>query len=197
MNIRCTEPEDLMNMQHCNLLCLPENYQMKYYLYHGLSWPQLSYVAEDPNKKIVGYVLAKMEEEPDDDIHGHITSLAVKRSHRRLGLARKLMDQAARAMVENFGAKYVSLHVRVSNRAALNLYEKTLKFDKSEVEPKYYADGEDAYAMRKALTGFSMTEHCEFNSEDESCLEIKDADIEKLSLNATSDECSKKESSNT
>lgn len=31
------------------------------------------------------------------------------------------MDQAARAMVENFGAKYVSLHVRVSNRAALNL----------------------------------------------------------------------------
>lgn len=30
-----------MNMQHCNLLCLPENYQMKYYFYHGLSWPQV------------------------------------------------------------------------------------------------------------------------------------------------------------
>merc|ERR1712002_678145 len=154
MNIRCTEPEDLMNMQHCNLLCLPENYQMKYYLYHGLSWPQLSYVAEDSNKKIVGYVLAKMEEEPDDDMHGHITSLAVKRSHRRLGLARKLMDQAARAMVENFGAKYVSLHVRVSNRAALNLYEKTLQFTKTEVEAKYYADGEDAFAMKKDLAEF-------------------------------------------
>ena len=36
------QPEDLMNMQHCNLLCLPENYQMKYYFYHGLSWPQVS-----------------------------------------------------------------------------------------------------------------------------------------------------------
>lgn len=35
------KPEDLMNMQHCNLLCLPENYQMKYYFYHGLSWPQV------------------------------------------------------------------------------------------------------------------------------------------------------------
>ena len=35
------QPEDLMNMQHCNLLCLPENYQMKYYFYHGLSWPQV------------------------------------------------------------------------------------------------------------------------------------------------------------
>jgi len=48
-----------MNMQHCNLLCLPENYQMKYYFYHGLSWPQLSYVAEDERGNIVGYVLWK------------------------------------------------------------------------------------------------------------------------------------------
>ena len=151
MNIRCAKTEDLMNMQHCNLLCLPENYQMKYYMYHGLSWPQLSFVAEDPSGDIVGYVLAKMEEEAEDDPHGHITSLAVKRSHRRLGLAQKLMDQTARAMVETFNAKYVSLHVRKSNRAALNLYKMALKFEVSEIEPKYYADGEDAYAMKRNL----------------------------------------------
>ncbi|XP_059130688.1 N-alpha-acetyltransferase 11 [Peromyscus eremicus] len=152
MNIRNARPDDLMNMQHCNLLCLPENYQMKYYFYHGLSWPQLSYIAEDEDGKIVGYVLAKMEEDPDDVPHGHITSLAVKRSHRRLGLAQKLMDQASRAMIENFGAKYVSLHVRKSNRAALHLYSNTLHFQVSEVEPKYYADGEDAYAMKRDLS---------------------------------------------
>ena len=152
MNIRCATPEDLMNMQHCNLLCLPENYQMKYYFYHGLSWPQLSYVAEDEKGKIVGYVLAKMEEESDEAAHGHITSLAVKRSHRRLGLAQKLMQQASRAMVECFSAKYVSLHVRKSNRAALHLYTNTLKFNIYDIEPKYYADGEDAYAMRRDLT---------------------------------------------
>ena len=163
MNVRCATPQDLMNMQHCNLLCLPENYQMKYYLYHGLSWPQLSYVAEDENGKIVGYVLAKMEEEPDEIVHGHITSLAVKRSHRRLGLARKLMDQAARAMVENFAAKYVSLHVRKSNRAALKLYKVSLKFDIHEIEPKYYADGEDAYAMRRDLTFLQMEEQAGHN----------------------------------
>ena len=69
-----------------------------------------------------------MEEEAEDDPHGHITSLAVKRSHRliflfspiitesvqqiyfrRLGLAQKLMDQTAQAMVETFNAKSVSL----------------------------------------------------------------------------------------
>jgi ribosomal protein S18 acetylase RimI-like enzyme len=52
--------EDLLAMQATNLTCLPENYQMKYYLYHILSWPQLSYVAVDHKQKIVGYVLAKM-----------------------------------------------------------------------------------------------------------------------------------------
>ncbi|XP_004776354.2 N-alpha-acetyltransferase 11 [Mustela putorius furo] len=152
MNIRNARPRDLVNMQHCNLLCLPENYQMKYYLYHGLSWPQLSYVAEDEAGRMVGYVLAKMEEDADDVPHGHITSLAVKRSHRRLGLAQKLMDQAARAMVETFGARYVSLHVRRSNRAALRLYADALGFRVSDVEPRYYADGEDAFAMRRDLS---------------------------------------------
>lgn len=66
------------------------------------------------------------------------------------------MNQASRAMVECFGAKYVSLHVRRSNRAALNLYTSSLQFEVSEVEPKYYADGEDAYAMKRDLSSFYM-----------------------------------------
>lgn len=53
---------DLIQMQSTNLWCLPENYQLKYYLYHILSWPQLLFVAEGEGGKIVGYVLAKMEE---------------------------------------------------------------------------------------------------------------------------------------
>ncbi|RCN53307.1 divalent cation transporter [Ancylostoma caninum] len=161
MNIRCARPEDLINTQHANLMCLPENYQMKYYFYHALTWPQLSYVAEDHKGNVVGYVLAKMEEDPDEEPHGHITSLAVKRSYRRLGLAQKLMDQTARAMIETFNARYVSLHVRVSNRAALNLYQNTLKFTASEVEPKYYADGEDAYAMKRCLVQFATENNIE------------------------------------
>jgi peptide alpha-N-acetyltransferase len=60
VSIRQATVDDLLAMQHCNLQCLPENYQMKYYLYHILSWPQLPYVAEDHRGAIVGYVLAKM-----------------------------------------------------------------------------------------------------------------------------------------
>ena len=55
-------------------------------------------------------------------------------------------------MVETFGAHYVSLHVRVSNQAAIHLYRDTLGFHTEKTEPKYYADGEDAYSMRMDLT---------------------------------------------
>lgn len=146
--IRAATINDLLAMQACNLLCLPENYQLKYYFYHVLSWPQLLHVAEDYNGHIVGYVLAKMEEDAAEP-HGHITSLAVARTHRKLGLASKLMQSAHKAMAEVFGAHYVSLHVRVTNQAAYHLYRETLGYDVNDVEEKYYADGEDAYDMRK------------------------------------------------
>jgi len=153
-------------------------------IYHGLLIPFLFFMFQvsRPQKtpydppKIVGYVLAKMEEEPSDGVpHGHITSLSVMRTHRRLGLAEKLMRQSRtcfssthplvackhstdahttlpeRAMAETYGAKYVSLHVRVSNKAALALYRDTLGFKVDGTEAKYYADGEDAYGMKMVL----------------------------------------------
>ncbi len=54
-------------------------------------------------------------------------------------------------MVETFGAHYVSLHVRVSNQAAIHLYRDTLGFKNEKTEAKYYADGEDAYCMKLDL----------------------------------------------
>jgi N-alpha-acetyltransferase 10/11 len=224
--------ELLPAIQTCNITNLPENYFLKYYLYHALTWPQLSFVAVVRPKngyaknkklvagsrrvdglgqeypKVVGYVLAKMEEEPTDGVaHGHITSLSVMRTHRRLGIAERLMrmsrkfsshffplfflyrcfllanlalvrisialhsissifpvlfhrhvaitilthSDTERAMAESHQAQYVSLHVRVSNTAALHLYRDTLGFEVEKVESKYYADGEDAYAMKRDL----------------------------------------------
>ncbi|KAK0281115.1 N-terminal acetyltransferase A complex catalytic subunit ard1 [Friedmanniomyces endolithicus] len=176
MDIRVLRPSDIPHVQQTNITNLPENYFCKYYLYHALSWPQLSYVAVDvsrPKKtpydapKIVGYVLAKMEEDPADGVqHGHITSLSVMRTHRRLGLAEKLMRQSQRAMFETYGAVYVSLHVRVSNIAALALYRDTLGFKVGGTEAKYYADGEDAFSMRMDLD-YLRNEALDEESEEE------------------------------
>lgn len=204
ITIRRATIRDVQAMQNANLLNLPENYQLKYYMYHILSWPQASFVATtyDPEEnvnhddeaeigengiteqlaetnindvtssstlaidpkgdpayinkgeKIVGYVLGKMEDDPeaeDKTPHGHITSLAVMRTYRRMGLAEKLMKQLLYAMCEVFKAEYVSLHVRKSNRAALHLYRDSLTFEITTIEKSYYQDGEDAYAMRKQL----------------------------------------------
>ena len=185
----------LPSIQTCNITNLPENYFLKYYLYHALTWPQLSFVAvvrprngytkhtggtadgdakgsgdlSGQYPKVVGYVLAKMEEEPTDGLqHGHITSISVMRTHRRLGIAERLMrmsrmfpgfslsvksaNEIERAMAESHRANFVSLHVRVSNTAALRLYRDTLGFQVENVESKYYADGEDAYAMHMDLS---------------------------------------------
>ena len=83
-------------------------------MYHAMTWPQISFVAEDHKGRIVGYVLAKMcvfhsydhellpyllnmyrddpsEEDKNAEIHGHVNSISVLRSYRRLGLAKKLM----------------------------------------------------------------------------------------------------------
>ena len=169
VSIRRATVEDLLKMQQTNLLCLPENYQYKYYIYHYLSWPSLLHVAEDHNGKIVGYVLAKLEDEDikQGEIQGHITSISVLRTYRRLGVASKLMTHAINMMQEYFDADFVSLHVRVSNRPALHLYHNNLGFDVRGIEKEYYADKEDAYKMRKYFKK-------DKKPKDETTIEIKD-----------------------
>lgn len=92
-------------------------------------------------------------------LHGHITSLSVLRSHRKLGLATKLMRASQRDMRETFQARYVSLHVRRTNYAAFHLYHDTLGYEINDIEAGYYADGEDAYDMRKTFKDSTPPSH--------------------------------------
>lgn len=100
--VRKATVADLMDMQNTNLHNLPENYQLKYYLYHIAAWPQASYVATTKTsrgeERIVGYSLAKMEDDTSPEVdpipHGHITSLSVMRGYRKLGIAERLMRQS-------------------------------------------------------------------------------------------------------
>lgn len=140
-------------MQQCNLLNLPENYSFMYYLYHVLSWPHILHVAESEEGKIVGYVMAKMEDDDNEkkkskDIEAHITSLSVLRTHRKLGIATKLMRAAHHQMVTVYNCTRCSLRVRVTNRAAISLYKDVLGYKVHDCEKEYYADKEDAYDMQ-------------------------------------------------
>ncbi|KAL9102336.1 MAG: hypothetical protein Q9163_002517 [Psora crenata] len=173
MDIRLLTPADIPHVQSTNITNLPENYFLKYYLYHALSWPQLSYVAVDVSRpKKTPYDPPKISECDEDasevGIGGEVDEAepyAVKSflylymypsilyfPKLKGGLTLStLFPRTERAMVETYGARYVSLHVRMSNVAALQLYRDRLGFEVEKVESKYYADGEDAYGMKMDL----------------------------------------------
>lgn len=79
----------------------------------------------------------------------HITNVCVLEEYRNKGYGKSLM----RAMIEaskNLGADAITLEVRVSNYAAIALYE-SMGFESAGIRRKYYNDnGEDALIMWKA-----------------------------------------------
>ena len=114
---------------------------------------------DNENKKVVAYVLGKIESRPEfvnndpasGQEHmvsiGHVTSLAVQKDYRRLGLAKAMMTQL-HSHLANQGVGSCGLHVRTSNIAACRLYEED-GYEIAQVIPSYYQDGEDAFFMRK------------------------------------------------
>jgi ribosomal-protein-alanine N-acetyltransferase len=80
----------------------------------------------------------------------HVLNVAVAAEHRRRGVARALMGEAAlRGRAR--GARLVTLEVRRSNGPALALY-RALGYREVAVRPRYYAEeGEDAIVMELAL----------------------------------------------
>lgn len=139
---------DLINVQQLNLRNLPENYTMQYYIHHLVHNPHINFVCRIGDTT-VAYILGK--EELSDTYYGHIASLCVDFEHRKKGIASLLIDK----LIECFKNRKnetgqnvyeVNLKVRVSNVVAIKLYEKK-GFRVSEVEEKYYGDGEAANSM--------------------------------------------------
>jgi ribosomal-protein-alanine N-acetyltransferase len=76
----------------------------------------------------------------------HVTNIAVREPYRGQGLGEKLLRELMRTALW-FGAKRMTLEVRVTNDRAQSLYRK-LGFYESGVRPKYYSDNqEDALIM--------------------------------------------------
>lgn len=80
----------------------------------------------------------------------HVLNVAVAAEHRRRGIARALMVEAAdRGRAR--GARLVTLEVRAGNAAAIALYHQ-LGYRDVAVRPRYYAEeNEDAIVMELAL----------------------------------------------
>ncbi len=80
----------------------------------------------------------------------HITNVAVRPEYRRKGIGKKMMELLLEE-AKSRGVVSISLEVRVSNKAARELY-KGLGFTVAGLRKKYYADNnEDALLMNKMM----------------------------------------------
>ncbi|MCL1912762.1 MAG: ribosomal protein S18-alanine N-acetyltransferase [Eubacteriaceae bacterium] len=98
---------------------------------------------EDGEAELVGFAASMLMYE-----EAHITSLAVAPNWRRIGLGEKLMKKMLSQLSES-GYNAVTLEVRESNQAAINLYKK-LGFVETGKRKNYYMNNlEDAIIMWK------------------------------------------------
>ena len=99
------------------------------------------YAAKTPNGELVGYAGAWhiLDE-------GHITTIAVKKSHLRKHIGEAIIVKILEDCYEN-DVKYLTLEVRVSNEPAIALYTK-YGFNSLGTRKGYYQDNnEDALIM--------------------------------------------------
>lgn len=157
ISIRRYKVTDLIEMQQANCHCLPENYQMWYWLYHYLMNPETAHVAVDSQNRLIGYVLGRVDDDgrnkkPAIPAHGSITSVAVYNGYRKFGLATKLLLLTHRSFKEVYRMKYVNLNVRETNRGGQICYY-GIGYKLEKVEQQYYCDDENGLLLRYTFEG--------------------------------------------
>eukprot|EP00095_Tigriopus_kingsejongensis_P001983 maker-scaffold1702_size30647-snap-gene-0.12 protein:Tk01983 transcript:maker-scaffold1702_size30647-snap-gene-0.12-mRNA-1 annotation:"unknown" len=155
--------DDLFGFNNINLDPLTETYGVGFYLQYLARWPEYFWVAESPSGQLMGYIMGKAEG-TGENWHGHVTAVTCASSHRRLGLAGRLMA-ALEEISERKRCYFVDLFVRVSNAIAIKMYT-LLGYNVYRTVLQYYSgdQDEDAYDMRKALSR---------DTEGKSCVPLK------------------------
>ena len=150
VTIRQFTQEDLDAVVSINRKALPENYPSDFFLYCFKACPDGFLLAETNEGNVVGYIMIRVEMAKSNfgfrlTKKGHIISIAVLDEYRRQGIATHLIESMMVVLSER-GIKEFYLEVRVSNIAAINLYE-NLGYEQVKLQKRYYQDGESAYRM--------------------------------------------------
>ncbi|MFH2109774.1 MAG: N-acetyltransferase [Candidatus Bathyarchaeota archaeon] len=157
-SVRVFRTDELPRVMHINTACLPENYSSFFYRDLYQKYPETFLVAE-ADGEAQGYIMCRVEKgwsklgllTPARLCH--VVSVAVMEGYRRRGLGRALVVEAMRRGRDVYGVGEGYLEVRVSNVAAIGLYD-VLGFRKVKRNYGYYMDGEDAWVMAVSLAGF-------------------------------------------
>lgn len=162
---------DLFYLNATNLDVFTENFPLTFYFQYLSDWPTLFYksiestvdpITNASNSLIAsGYMMAKTEGR-NMEWHSHVTAVTINHTYRRLGLASRLCTQLEELTKSDpYSVYFVDLFVKVTNKLALNFYEKlgysvyrrVIGYYGSDPSPnrKDLSDQNDAFDMRKAM----------------------------------------------
>ena len=150
---RCGQ-ENLPSVIDINLNSLPEHYT-EYFFESILKELPEAFIVAEFDAKIVGYAMCKIEfgfsnfRKLGFVKKGHVVSVAILEEHRGKKVGTILMEEAMNGLISR-RTEEVYLEVRVSNSAAIKMYDK-LNFKLKSRLKSYYRDGEDAYLMALEL----------------------------------------------
>ena len=132
--IRRCERDDLAAVVDINLLTLPEHYSDYFFEAILRELPE-SFIVAELEKKIVGYIMCKVEfgfsnfRKLGFVKKGHVVSVAVLEEHRNKGLGMALMVESTNGIM-NRKSDEMYLEVRVSNKSGYRYVSKAWFSDK-------------------------------------------------------------------
>jgi len=148
--LRDANEDDLVKIYEIERLSFknPYGYDLLWWL---LKAQNCFFIVAETDNEIIGYLIGRYEREHifSKLKRGHIVSIAVHPKWRRKGVGTALMLEAIRRFREA-NCTRVILEVRVSNKPAIQLYEK-LGFRRIKRIKGYYIDGEDAWVYELPL----------------------------------------------
>lgn len=158
MSIRRASIDDAIEMDRINRLVLPENYPLDFWTTVLNVNHSSNYVIEvdghnhneEDKKIIVGYVLGAVEEDNQKRLKGHVYSIGVLPQYTRKGYGGMLLTSFENDLIQRFGVKKVTLHVRKTNKGAITFYNRN-DYSRVKKVKEYYGKGNDGFLFEKVL----------------------------------------------
>ncbi len=143
MEIEIANIRDLAALRRLEHACFEKDAWPLLDLIAVLTWPDVIKLKAMEDGEMVGFVAG--DPRPFEGA-SWIATIGVDPRYQRRGIGRALL----RACEERIRLPRVKLTVRMSNQAAISLYEKE-GYRSVDIWKKYYNDGEDGLVMEKTL----------------------------------------------
>ena len=142
--IRKAREADLIMISKLEKKLFIEPWDYEQFLFELVANPIANLMVYEKNRQVIGYFDYWFSGESIE-----LATIGVASKYQNQGIGEKILKYIEKEAYANY-IHYLTLEVRISNQAAIALYEK-FGFKLERIKKKYYPDGEDAYYMIKEL----------------------------------------------